>query len=80
MVSTRVGAEGLEFVAEQEILLHDSDAAFAEACIGLLSDDAACARLGAAARQRALATYGADAASERIARLMDLPVAEGVVW
>jgi glycosyltransferase involved in cell wall biosynthesis len=75
MVSTRVGAEGLEFVPEREILLRDADAAFAAACVELLRDDAACARLGAAARARAVASYGADAASDRIARLMELPAA-----
>ncbi len=32
MVSTRIGAEGLHFAAEQEILLRDDDAGFARAC------------------------------------------------
>lgn len=71
MVSTVLGAEGLRFEPEREILLRDDDAGFAEACVFLLRDDAACARLGEAARRRALDCYSAAAASSRIAGLLE---------
>lgn len=70
MVSTRVGAEGLDFEADREILLRDDDAGFAEACVGLLRDQAACARLGEAARAKMKARYGAAEISARIAQIM----------
>lgn len=50
MVSTRIGAEGLDFVDGEHALLRDDDTGFAEACLALLHDDALCARLGAAGR------------------------------
>ncbi len=70
MVSTAIGAEGLDFVPEAEILLRDDDAAFAAACAGLLRDDAACLRLGAAARARMVALYDAGRITARLAGLM----------
>ena len=56
MVSSRVGAEGLDFAEGSEILLRDSDADFAQACIGLLQDEQACARLGAGGQDLACGT------------------------
>ncbi len=70
MVATVLGAEGLRFEPEREILLRDDDAGFAAACVALLRDDAACARMGAAARRRAIDCYSAASASGRIAGLM----------
>ncbi len=70
IVSTRVGAEGLAFVPEHEILLRDAPWAFADACIGLLRDEAGCRRLGEAARARAVARYDAARAVDRIADLL----------
>ena len=57
MVATRVGAEGLAFRHGKELLLHDSDAAFTDACLRLLVDDALCMRLGASARLRMRSLY-----------------------
>lgn len=70
MVSTRLGAEGLDFRPESEILLRDRDEDFAEACVRLLRDDALCARLGAAARARMTAQYDVAAIESRISDLM----------
>ena len=70
MVSSHVGAEGLEFADGRDILLRDSDGDFAEACIRLLQDDQACARLGAAARTRMRALYDARNIVEQIRSLM----------
>ena len=50
IVSTTLGAEGLDFVNGRDLLLADSPAAFAAATASLLLDPAAAARLGAAAR------------------------------
>ena len=70
MVSTRIGAEGLSFQDGRDILLRDDDTGFAAACAGLLRDDAACARLGAAARAQMRADYAAEGVIERIAKIM----------
>ncbi len=57
MVSTRIGAEGLEFVDGQAVLLRDDLTSFAAACVELLQNDALCERLGAAARMAAIEHY-----------------------
>ena len=70
MVSTRVGAEGLAFRSETEVLLRDDDASFATSCIELLRDDARCEQLGSAARTQMLQFYGASNAKAKIAALV----------
>ena len=70
MVSTSVGAEGLDFEADREILLREDDAGFAEACVDLLRDEAACTRLGDAARAKMKACYGAPEITARITQIM----------
>ena len=70
MVSTRLGAEGLEFENGREIILCDDDGEFATACANLLHDDAVCARLGMAARARMKASYAAKGIIEQIASIM----------
>ncbi len=57
MVSTRIGAEGLDFVDGHHALLRDDDDGFAEACVRLLHDDALCDRLGRAGRDIMAAKY-----------------------
>jgi glycosyltransferase involved in cell wall biosynthesis len=51
IVSTVVGAEGLEMRDGVDIVLRDGPAAFARACIELLQDPARCKALGASARE-----------------------------
>ncbi len=70
MVSTTVGAEGLDFVDGQHILLRDDDAGFAAACVELLRDDALCRRLGAAAREVMIAQYDARLIERQIADMI----------
>lgn len=70
VVSTVIGAEGLEFTPEAEIVLRDDDAAFAEACVALVDDDARATALGLAARARVEATYGREAVVERVKALI----------
>jgi glycosyltransferase involved in cell wall biosynthesis len=57
MVSTSIGAEGLEFQDGQEFLRRDDPKAFADACVSLLQNDEQCDRLGAAARMAAIKHY-----------------------
>jgi glycosyltransferase involved in cell wall biosynthesis len=57
VVSTRMGAEGLEFADGREILLRDTVRAIADACIDLLQNDELCQPLGKAARARAVSLY-----------------------
>ncbi len=57
VVSTSVGAEGLEFAADAEILVRDEPAAFAAAIALLLDDRPAARRQAAAARARVEARY-----------------------
>jgi glycosyltransferase involved in cell wall biosynthesis len=53
VVSTRVGAEGLDVTHGEDILLEDEPAAFADAIVRLLADPAARTRLGDAAARTA---------------------------
>jgi glycosyltransferase involved in cell wall biosynthesis len=77
MVSTRIGAEGLAFVDGEDILLRDTDAGIADACAGLLADDAECDRLGAAARARMQTHYEASAIADGFAGTVRALLARG---
>ena len=57
MVSTSVGAEGLDFVPGKEILIADTPQRFAASIVELLRDPVRRRRLGEAARQRVGANY-----------------------
>ena len=70
MVATSVGAEGLAFRHDEELLLHDDDAALAEACVRLLADDALCMRLGSSARLRMQSLYDRSSVSKRIREIL----------
>lgn len=69
MVSTSIGAEGLDFRHQNEILICDGDAGFADACITLLSDDAACQALGNAARAMVAQRYDLKVITASLARI-----------
>jgi glycosyltransferase involved in cell wall biosynthesis len=45
IIATPIGAEGLLFENDREILIRESDAQIAAACSRLLSDDAECVKL-----------------------------------
>lgn len=74
MVSTHLGAEGLGFIPEKEILLADDPAGFAGAIARLLADAGLRRRLAEAARRRVVAQYGygvcRDALSSALAALL----------
>ena len=57
IVSTRVGAEGLDFVDGREIVLADEPEAFAGAVADLLGDASRRLELGQAARRRVVESY-----------------------
>jgi polysaccharide biosynthesis protein PslH len=68
IVSTSLGAEGLDVCAGEDLLLADDAPAFAAAAGRLLDDPALAARLGGAARRLVEARYSWDAAAERLER------------
>lgn len=68
VVSTGVGAEGLELRSrDEEVVIADGAEAFAEALTRLLGDMPACQRIGAAARARAVTLYDERQVIARIA-------------
>ncbi len=69
-VVTSCVAEGVGARAGEELLVGDEPAAFANAVIDLLNDRARAGRIGAAGRAFVDAHYRADAALERIERLL----------
>jgi glycosyltransferase involved in cell wall biosynthesis len=70
MVSTHIGAEGLDFEDGKEILLRDDDESFAEACTILLQDATVRRTMGLAARMRMQELYDADRTADKIRALM----------
>lgn len=66
VVSTTLGAEGLEFKPGTEILLEDGATDFADACIQLFQDPARAAQIGKAAMERALLTYQESRVADRL--------------
>jgi glycosyltransferase involved in cell wall biosynthesis len=66
IVSTRLGAEGLNFIDGQEIVLADEPAAFANAVLKLLNAPADRKRMGQAARKRAERNYSFPALRESL--------------
>jgi glycosyltransferase involved in cell wall biosynthesis len=75
-VSTHLGAEGLALQDEQQILLRDSPADFAAACIRLLGDFELCQKLGDAARSVAEQHYDRAAIIQAIQASMRTALAE----
>lgn len=67
IVSTTIGAEGLDFQHGVQALVADDMDEFASLCVQLLSDDAQCARLSAEAHAHADGTFSRAAAIETVA-------------
>jgi glycosyltransferase involved in cell wall biosynthesis len=76
VVSTSMGAEGLDFAPGKEILIRDDPASFAETCIELLSNPSLCEKIGTAAKTKAARLYDRKAVvgliRERIAENLKL--------
>ncbi|MGY8679169.1 glycosyltransferase family 4 protein [Bradyrhizobium sp. UFLA05-153] len=66
MISTAVGAEGLNFIDGVEILICDSDAQIADACVKLLTNDELCVQLGNSARRKAELQFDAGRVQQTI--------------
>ena len=66
IVSTTLGAEGIEAVPGRDLVIEDEPAAFADAVNRLLSDPCRAARIGQAARQLAVDRYGWDGAARTL--------------
>jgi len=77
IVSTRLGAEGLDFEYEREIILRAAPAEIAAACVCLLSDSDAAARLGRAALQKARCSYERGVVVQRLADIFCVGRAHG---
>lgn len=69
IVSTAVGAEGLDFVDGEEVVLANEEEAFAQAMIELMNNDVKSSRIGAAAAERARSLYGAEKVRSDLAAL-----------
>ena len=65
IVTTSLGVESLDIEPGRDLLVADDPAAYAEALDRLLGDPELQARLGAAARERVVATYSWDACAAR---------------
>ena len=71
IVSTRLGAEGLDVCDGRDLLLADGPQAFAQATIRVLTDAELRQRLGAAARRRAEERYDWRFAAETLDRIYE---------
>jgi glycosyltransferase involved in cell wall biosynthesis len=68
VVSTTLGAEGIDVTHERDILLADEGAALAEQIARVLSDEGLRQRMGEFARKLAVDRYSWRSAAERLAR------------
>jgi glycosyltransferase involved in cell wall biosynthesis len=66
IVSTRVGAEGIDVVNEEHALLADTDQDFADSTLRVMGDQALAKRLGQAARQLAERSYAWPSLASRL--------------
>ncbi len=71
VVTTTVGAEGIAVTAGHHLLIADDAAAFAAATIDLLTDASLCARLRAAAYERAVERYDWDRTGAMVCALYE---------
>ena len=57
IVSTKIGAEGLQMRNDYDIVIRDDPKSFAETCINLLNDYELCEQMGSAARATVIKQY-----------------------
>ncbi len=75
VVSTSVGAEGIEAVPDEHILIADGPEAFAKSVVSVLTDPALASRIGQNARILACEKYSWTTAGNRVLRLYDERIA-----
>jgi glycosyltransferase involved in cell wall biosynthesis len=66
IVSTSLGAEGIEAVPGRDIIIEDQPAAFADELSRLLAEPERAARIGAAARKAAVEKYAWSTAAQAL--------------
>ena len=66
VVSTQIGAEGLEMREDIDIIIRDDPKAFAKACIRLLNDMDKCNEIGNAARTTVMKIYDKEKIKKKI--------------
>ena len=66
IVSTKLGAEGIEAVPGRDLLVEDHPAAFADAVNRLLADPVLAARIGQSARRLAVQRYSWSGAAQAL--------------
>lgn len=66
IVSTALGAEGIEAVTGRDILIEDEPAGFADAVGRVLAEPGLAASIGQSARRLAVERYSWDAAARRL--------------
>lgn len=70
VVSTTIGAEGIDLESETEILIRDNPRDFADACLRLLRDPSLCAEIGSKGRARIAGENNRDAVIGKISEQM----------
>jgi glycosyltransferase involved in cell wall biosynthesis len=70
IVSTRIGAEGIEMQDGKEFFLRDDPESFAQACIRLLNDHAMCRQMGLTARSTAIKKYNEVKTKQSIQKII----------
>lgn len=79
VVSTRIGAEGLDVTSPEQILLADTPEDFANACLSLLADPEEGHRLAAAAHEFVSARFSWDAVSSRFESVIEELATPGIM-
>jgi glycosyltransferase involved in cell wall biosynthesis len=77
IVSTTLGAEGIEAIPGRDLLIEDEPAAFADAVNRLLGEPRLAARMGQAARQLAVQRYSWSGAAQALERFYRRILEEG---
>jgi glycosyltransferase involved in cell wall biosynthesis len=71
IVSTTLGAEGIDVVHDKHVLLADTAADFADAVVALLDDPRRRTRLGSSARRLATDQYSWESSAEQFDVLLE---------
>jgi glycosyltransferase involved in cell wall biosynthesis len=71
IVSTTVGAEGLEYSDGNDIIIADTPRDFADACLRMLQDDARRLQIARAARQLVVENFSWSAVTPEFAALLE---------
>lgn len=73
IVSTTLGAEGLDYIDGLEIIIADDYTHFAQACIALIKDKSLCDTIGETAREKTIKLYSRSYVTEMIMNEIKVP-------